>query len=165
MATPNYELRSFLNLCGRLDFDPVILTYHRDRMICHNVYRRSLLILCFVEKLNKSGQPIWCRRKIGSIDQSDNKRLIDIEVAGQSLPLFHQRILVLSSPGRKIATIDGSLWFGGYPNGAREYYVDIFQGLTGNSVLVEDFTLAPKKHAFFRRLLSLPSALPRQTWV
>jgi hypothetical protein len=148
IATPNYELRSFLRTCRRLNFDPVILTYHRDRMSCHNSFKRALIAPAFIEKINRRGQPVWRKRAILNVEELDRKRLCEIEVNGRPLPEFHDLFLRAALQNTHFRIVEGSDWFGNYPNGARDYYTDLFLGLRGNFVLVEDFDTEDGMHFF-----------------
>lgn len=153
VATPNYELRSFLKTCRRMNFEPVILTYHHDRMSCHNVFERALVAPAFVEKINRLGEPVWRRRSIENIEAVDKIPLCDIEVAGKTLPNLHALLLSAVLPGAAFRIVEGSSWFGNYPRGARDYYVDLFLGLSGPTVLFEDFVSDAEDAQFFKDIV------------
>lgn len=149
VATPNYELRRFLRVCRRQGFDPVILRYHADKMSCHNLFKRSLIHPMFVKGVGKGGKPYFIKRPLLRIDAVDNHPMTEITLAGRSMPEFHDNLLRDALEGLDIRTIDGSDWFGSYSRGARDYYIEIFLGLTAGLFLFEDFITDFKEQRFF----------------
>jgi hypothetical protein len=172
VATPNYELRHFLRGCRRHGFEPVILRYHADRMSCHNQFKRSLVHPMFVKGLGRNGSPYFVKRPLLRIDAVDNTPLREIGLAGTDLPDFHDRLLREVLPEMTVRTVEASGWFGQYARGARDYYVDLFCGLTNGLVLFEDFISDGQEARFFadivrpafdeacRRLGHSPSVVP-----
>lgn len=149
VATPNYELRRFLRLCSRSGFTPVVLQFHADRMSCHNSYKRNLIAPIFVDGIGRNGLPFFKRSKLKSLEKVDNLRLSDIEIAGRELPKFHADLLLAALPNQPFLSIEASAWFGTYRGGAREYYVDLFQALIGDVLLLEDFVADGEEKRFF----------------
>ena len=139
VATPNYEFRHFLRLCIRHGYSPVILEYHNDRMSCKNPYKRSLVAPIFVERVNRNGGPIFRRQQLTNVERIEQLRLSQVTVAGLRLHDFHGLLLKIALPGDSFRSIEASEILGRYPNGARDYYVDVFSALTGDLMLVEDF--------------------------
>jgi hypothetical protein len=153
VATPNYELRRFLRVCRRQGFEPVILRYHADKMSCHNQFKRSLVHPMFVKGVGKGGKPYFVKRHLLRIDTVDNLPMREIRISGKSLPDFHDCLLREALAGVDVRTIEGSDWFGKYQRGARDYYVDIFTGLTDGSVLFEDFISDSEEARFFSEVV------------
>jgi hypothetical protein len=96
-------------------------------MSCHNPYKRSLVAPMFVEGIGKRGQPFFRRQVLVNVEKVDNQRLMDVSVAGLPLTAFHGEILKLALPSDKIELVNGCDWFGRYPNGAIDYYVDLWK--------------------------------------
>ena len=85
VATPNYELRSFLRASRRLGLRPVILTYHQDRMSHRNLFKRSLVAPMFIEGTNRLSQPIWRRRPVINVETVEKVRLAEIVMGDTQL--------------------------------------------------------------------------------
>lgn len=153
IATPNYELRRFLRLCARSGHDPVILQYHSDRMSCHNPFKRSLVAPMFLEGISRNGQPFFRRQHLVNVETVEQLRLCDVTVAGRALPELHAALLRLALPDHSFQTVDGSRILGGYPRGAKDYYVDLFAALTGDLMLYEDFVTDTTEAAFFQQIV------------
>lgn len=153
IATPNYELRRFLRLCARSDYAPVILQYHADRMSCHNTFKRSLVAPMFLEGVSRTGQPFFRRQVLTNVEKVDRLQLAKVSVSGRPLPSIHTDLLRLALPDERMELVEGSHWFGQYPAGAQDYYVDLFAALTGNLILFEDFVTSGEDGPFFERVV------------
>lgn len=153
IATPNYELRSFLRQCRRLGFDPVILEWHEDRMSCHNSFKRALVAPVFVEGVNRRGQPLWRRRPMTQLETVEKLRLNEVCVGDWDLPSLHRTLLRRALPDEQFTVVEGSDWFARYPGGAREWYRDLFLALTAGVVLFEVFVTDPKEADFFSQVV------------
>ena len=153
IATPNYELRQFLRLCARSGYAPVILQYLADRMSCHNTFKRSLVAPMFLEGVSRNGQPFFRRRVLANVEKVDRLRLAEVMVSGRTLPGIHTDLLRLALPYEKMTLVEGSHWFGQYPAGARDYYVDLFAALSGDLMLLEDFITDDEEAGFFDRVV------------
>ena len=149
IATPNYELRRFLRICARSGFVPVVLQYPTDQMSCHNRFKRSLVAPMFLEGFSRNGQPFFRRQVLRNVEQVDRLRLLDVSISGRRSPDIHADLLRLALPNEEMELVDGSSWFDLYPNGAKDYYVDLFVGLTANRMLFEDFITDNADARFF----------------
>jgi hypothetical protein len=108
----------------------------------------------FVEGIGKRGQPFFRRQVLVNVEKVENQRLMDVEIAGQLLPEIHGALLRLALPFEQMKLVDGSGWFGQYPNGAKDYYVDLFSSLTGDLMLVEDFVTDFAEAHFYANVVS-----------
>ena len=61
----------------------------------------------------------------------------------------HADLLLAALPNQPFLSIEASAWFGTYRGGAREYYVDLFQALIGDVLLLEDFVIDGEEKRFF----------------
>jgi len=93
----------------------------------------------FVEGIGKHGRPYFRRQVLVNVEKVDNHLLLDVEVEGRRLTDIHAGLLNLALPNERMELVEGSSWFGRYPSGAKDYYVDLFSALTGDLMLVEDF--------------------------
>jgi hypothetical protein len=62
-----------------------------------------------------------------------------VAVQGRILPNFHHELLQRAIKDEPFESIEASSVLSLYPNGARDYYVDLFSALTGPLALFEDF--------------------------
>ena len=153
VATPNYELRSFLRTSRRLGLKPVVLTYHQDRMTLRNNFKRSLVAPIFVEGINRFTQPIWRRRQIINVETIEKFRLSDLHIDDVRLPDFHRALIRRAIPDEKVTIVEGSDWLSSYSCGPRDYYLDILLGLTGGTVLFETFLTDKEEARFFHSVV------------
>ena len=77
----------------------------------------------------------------------------EVKLGDWPLPLLHQSLLHLVLPDQQIDVVDGSDWFARFPGGPREYYLNIFIGLTGGTVLFEQFDTNKEEAEFFARIV------------
>ena len=153
IATPNYELRQFLRLCRRRGFAPIILSYHRDRMSCQNPSKRALVAPMFINSVNRHGQPVFRRERLINVETVEKLRLSEIRIGNHDLPAFHAALMRLAIPAEPFTLVEASSWLGSYPQGAKDYYVELFLGLTDGVMLLEDFITDPKEADFFDRIV------------
>ena len=153
VATPNYELRSFLRACRRRGLYPVIQTYHNDRVTHRNPFKRSLVTPMFIEGINRLAEPIWRGRQIINVETVEKHRLRDVMVDEWSLPDLHLALLRQALPDEHYEVVDGSEWFAHFANGARDYYLEIFLALTGGTVLFETFVTSGEEGLFYNRVV------------
>jgi hypothetical protein len=153
IATPNYELRRFLRRCARSGYAAVILQYYADRMSCHNTFKRNLVTPAFLEGFSRNGQPIFRRHTLANVEAVDQLKLADVLISGRTLPSIHADLLSLALPAERMELVEGSHWFGMYPSGARDYYVDLFSALSGDLLLFEDFLTNKEESVFFDRVV------------
>jgi hypothetical protein len=118
-------------------------------MSCHNPFKRSLVTPVFLEGFGKNGQPFFRRQILENVEKVDRQRLVDVSVSGRSLLDIHADLLRMAIPDEDMQLVDGSSWFGRYPSGAKDYYVDLFAALTGDLMLFEDFISDAAESRFF----------------
>ena len=153
IASPNYELRHFLRLCRRFRLEPVVMTIQSDRLSCKNEFKRSLVAPMFIEGINRKGSAIFRRHKITDIPKAEGKSFGSIRIHDLPLPVFHGRLIDAALPSESFRLIDGSVWFGSFPGGAKDFYVDLFLELSQVAIFVEDFVADEHEAEFFRRVV------------
>lgn len=148
VATPNYELRSFLRSARRLGLKPVVVTYPEDTMCSRNAFKRALVAPLFIEGVNRLGQPIWRKRQMVNVQSVENVPFGDIWIGNRELPALHHELLQIALPDTEFSVIDGSDWRA-KQGGSYDCYLNICASLDDKITLFEDFMTNEAETKFF----------------
>lgn len=152
VASPNYELLSFVRKARRHGFEPVVVEHSTDRFSVHNPSKRALATLPVVVGLDCRGRAILRRHKLVEHNSADCRPLDAILLpSGESLTGFHRRrlgeLLGPAAPRR----VELRELVPRAADGAAAYYHDVFRLLSGRVVLFEDFVTDAQTARFFDR--------------
>jgi hypothetical protein len=154
VATPNYELRSFLRASRRHGLEPIVLTFSSDRMSNRNAFKRTLVAPMFVEGINRSGQPIWRRRRVLNVDELTALRISEIKFGKIKLPGFHMELLEMALPNEEVKVLDISEWIEEFHISPEQYYLSIFLSLTDGTTLFENFVTDSEEGRFAEKVIN-----------
>lgn len=154
VATPNYELISFVRRARRHGFEPVVVEHALDRFSVHNAAKRALVTLPVVVGLDCRGRAILRRQNLVEHNSADGRPLGGIVLrTGESLTGFHRRklheVMGRAAPRRvELGDLVASA-----ADGAAAYYGDVFRLLGGRVALFEDFVTDAQTARFFERIV------------
>jgi hypothetical protein len=157
LATPNYELRRFINLVdGMEDFTPVFFEYSKDKFTDNNEWKYHLAKLFFYNGKGKKGGEKTTQTNIIDFNSSRGKKIGDISTLwGQSLVDFHHELfnIAYEGKGKEIIFLDASDWFAKSGGNARDYYENFLTIFVSNGILFENFMLDKKEYTFTKEII------------
>lgn len=154
IATPSFEVCSFIRKARRLGLEPVILEHVNDNFSVHNSYKRSLAVMPIVIGKNCHNQVVWRRQRLAELNSLEGRRLNSIKLAsGESLVSYHHRKLYETFGARTPRLLDLKDIVPSVVFGAQAYYYDVLDLLYGNVVLFEDFVVDNQTADFFKRIV------------
>lgn len=154
IATPSFEVWSFVRKARRFGLEPVILEHVNDRFSVHNSYKRSLAVMPIALGKNCYNEIVWRRQKLAKLDSLEGCKLKSIKLAsGESLVSYHHRKLYGAFGARAPRLVDLKEIVPSVAFGAQGYYHDLLNLLHGNVVLFEDFVVDPQTADFFTRVV------------
>jgi hypothetical protein len=180
LASPTYETLEFLHLEERLNVEPLILEYLKDKFVgANNSYKHALGKMPIHSGMNKHGKDIIRYRTVIDFVQADGKPLLEIPTfTGEPLVVMHHRILgSLTGLDARVHCLDGSDWFADAHAHGRHFYEDVFALCVRDAILFENFhttehertlvseVVAPAYHETVRRFGVPPlivRLIPRQ---
>ncbi len=157
VATPNYEIKLFLERTYDKHISPVIFEYCDDKFISANQLKRALGVMKFQDVLSEK----FIRKKRNVIDfhHSDGKKFRDIKTNwGESFVDFHHSLLQRIYPNCSSFIFDGSSWFTANGKNAKEYYCHYLGLFIQNAFLFENFILEGREYDFVKKTV-LPAFL------
>ncbi len=154
IATPSFEVCSFIRKARRFGLEPVILEHVNDSFSVHNSYKRSLAVMPIALGKNCHNEIVWRRQKLAKLDRLEGRKLNSIKLAsGESLVSYHHRKLYGAFGTRTPRLVDLKEIVPSVAFGAQGYYHDLFNLLHGNVVLFEDFVVDSQTANFFTRIV------------
>lgn len=150
IATPSFEMFSFIRKSRRLGLEPVVIQHRHDNFSVHNSYKRSLAIMPIALGKNRHKEIVWRRQKLLLLDDIESQKLNSIILpSGESLVGYHNRHLYGAFGSYAPRIVDLSEIIPSAQCGAKVYYRDLLCLLTGNVVLFEDFVVDGQTSLFF----------------
>lgn len=159
IASPNMELIHFFDLAESAALPPLVLEYTEDRFTPKNQEKYFLGKLFFYGgRGRKGGQKLSACRVI-DFNGAHGKKLSQIQTRkGESLPLFHHRILSHILPGAEKSVVDMSSWVLANGKTASTFYARYLSFFICHGILFENFILQYEEEAFTREVV-LPAIL------
>ena len=151
IITPDGELDTFIPKAERTGLAPLCLEYTDDLFSSRNFTKCSLAKPAVQTGINRHGQTIAVRRKIIDMKAAENQPLSNLATLwGESLVVFHHRLLERVVPQMRAGTLDLSSWLGRRGADTRQRYEAVLSLATTHLVLVEDFDLLEQETAFLQ---------------
>ncbi len=143
VATPNYEIRRFIQLADGGGLKPLILEYHQDKFVSSNEFKYFLLRLAFYCGEGKKGGKKILYKMIADFNTAGGKRLCDVECAGgKSLIDVHHALFSDAYEGASDSMLfDASDWFHSHGPSASEYYKRFLALFITHGIIYENFML------------------------
>jgi hypothetical protein len=154
-ATPNYELRRFMDLAATMPkIRPLLWEYQKDKFISHNEYKHSLGKLRFYEGTGKKGGLKIERKTIIDFNYSNGKKMHEIKtIWGANLTDFHHTLF--KETYHELPNdyfYDGSSWFNKHGKKAKSYYDSFMFLFLQNGILFESFLMNDLELPFTREV-------------
>lgn len=152
IATPNYEIRRFLQIIDSVeDLEPLFGEYRDDIFLSINDYKKSWgKITYHTEKKEHT--------KVIDFVQSEGKKISEVRTKnGISLVDFHHKLFE-KSPFKLDENnfLDISNWISKHGNTARNYYRPVIMWFLKDAILFENFVLKDEKEKNFTKNIFLP---------
>ncbi len=161
IATPNYEIRRFINIADALeDFQPIILEYLDDKFNNRNDWKYSLGKLSLYKKNNKKGEPIFENNVIIDFNTSNNKPISEVRtIEGKLLvDVHHDLFFKTFSFLNKDNVLDLSKWLKSNGHSASHYYKSFLMFFLQNGILLENFLCSGIERKFTQEVI-LPTII------
>ncbi len=156
LCTPNHELRHFLEVCAKINIEPMILEYRDDKFTSHNPLKYSLGKMKFTDITSSKNIQ---SAKVIEFNGSDGQKIKQVAtIWGESLIDFHHKLLELYFPGFSRHLFDCSDWFHRAGDSAKKYYSKYTALFLRNGILFENFILHGEELNFVREIF-LPAFL------
>lgn len=159
IATPNYEIRSFIDIAKMADLKPLILEYTSDVFFSMNKWKYSLAKLAFYKGTDKNKRIQIEYKNIIDFNISNGKPLSEIKTYwGQSLVDFHHEFFLKYFADYKDDVFDLSDWLKENGKCSKEYYKLFLSLFLKNGILFENFVLEGQELAFTKNVI-LPALI------
>jgi hypothetical protein len=159
IATPNFDVRWFLNTINDYNLKPFFYEFHSDKFTSKNYFKHSLCqLLIHKNKNTKNGDYIEEKITIVDFNKYDGKLLNEIKtLGGESLIDFHRKLFsVYDYKIEDFIFYDGSSWLkrnGGFANNFYEKDLLLY---VCHGILFENF-LSTEEDGDFTKKIFLPS--------
>ena len=154
VATPNYDVRSFVSISLDNKLNPIFFEYTDDKFIADNEFKHSLGQLRIHSRADKTGN--FIEEKINIIDFNINngKKLKEIKTLnGESLLDFHKKLFEVYKIDNNIHFIDGSEWVKRNGIKANLYYPNVLLLFVCHGILFENFMLNGSEGEFSKKVV------------
>jgi hypothetical protein len=159
IATPNYEIRSFIDIAKMAGLRPLILEYTSDIFFSMNKWKYSLAKLAFYKGTDKNKRIQIEYKNIIDFNVSNGKPLSDIKTYwGQSLVDFHHEFFLKHFTKHKDDVFDLSDWLKKNGKCSKEYYKVFLSLFLKNAILFENFVLDGQELMFTKNVI-LPALM------
>jgi len=152
IATPNFDVRFFLNLVNEEKLKPLFWEFYDDKFTSNNPFKYSLGKLIIFEKIKSK----IIKRRINIIDfnKYDGKKLRDIKtIWGESLINFHKRLFNFYGYNtKKLLFYDGSYWLNKHGKEASSFYEKDLLLYVYHGILFENYILNGKEGEFTKNI-------------
>lgn len=142
VATPNFEIRWFIELTKDNGLKTNFFEYHSDKFTSNNYYKHSLGQLKIHEdKCNKKGENIEERFTIIDFNKFNGKQFKNISTLwGEPLISFHKTLFDFYGYNKDFFSFyDASEWFKENGPKAISYYTNFILLFISNGILFENF--------------------------
>ena len=150
VASPNFEIKYFFELCEIIELEPLILEYP-GKFVNMNPDKYHLGKMCFAKNRNYH----FVSEKYNAIDfnATEGKLFTDINtVEGEPIINFHHRLFKSVYPEKSESIHDFSEWFDKTKNKYEMYYFVFFSLFITNGILFENYFSQDKsEYDFFCR--------------
>lgn len=153
LATPNYEVRRFLNIVRLVDsLPPLFWEYYNDKFTSNNEWKRSLGKLFFFGGVGKMGGSKIENINVIEFNKYVGKKISEVRTLwNQSLVEFHHKLFDETCKSFiNNEFYDASDWFSKNGEVAKNYYVPFMSLFVQNAILFENFILDVKERTFTR---------------
>jgi hypothetical protein len=157
VATPNLELRYFIELAKDLNLEPLILEYD-GKLVGANMEKYCLCKLLFLDEVNKNNH-ILEAKKIVDIAKYEGQMFSKVKTLwGESVHDFHHKLLLNEYPnsGEKMF-VDITKWFNTARTASDYYYFQYLSLFICNAVLFENFLFDDGSEVSFLKEKIYPS--------
>lgn len=156
VATPNYEIRWFIDLTKSHNLNTVFFEYHSDKFTSNNFYKHSLgQLRIHKDKHNKNGENIEEKITIVDFNKYNGKQLKDVlTIWGESLIDFHKKLF--DAYGYKkddLCFHEASEWFKENGPKAIDYYTNFILLFICHGMLFENFLFGGSEGGFTEDIL------------
>jgi hypothetical protein len=155
LATPNYEVRRFLDISSAAELKPVFFEYYNDKFTDNNLWKYHLGKICiFLGRGKRNGEKI-SRYNVIDFNIYKGKKISEVMTCwGQSLVDFHHELFEIAYKEKPVSVdfFDASDWFmrsGGNANG---YYKNFLSLFIKHSILFENFGLDDSEILFTKEV-------------
>lgn len=156
IATPNYEIRRFINLIDAIDeLDPLFGEYRDDVFFSLNEQKKYWGKIMYFE----SPDIMKSHTKIIDFKLAEGKKISEIKtLGGQLLIDFHHNLFNETFiPIKKEVFLNISSWLNDHGKKAKNYYKPILFWFLQHAVLFENFVLTDEKELQFVKNIFLPA--------
>ena len=156
VATPNYEIRWFIELTKDYNLRTNFFEYHSDKFTSNNSYKHSLgQLIIHKDKKNKKGENIEEKITIVDFAKYDGKKLKDVSTLwGESMINFHKRLFdVVCSNNSNFKFYESSSWLKLGGNRAVDYYTNFILLFICHGILFENFLFCGGEGEFTQKIL------------
>ena len=156
VATPNYEMRSFIDICSIFELNPIFFEYGDDKFTSNNSYKHSLGQLRLHKNIpNKNGENIEEKVTIVDFNKYNGKKLKEVSTQNnQSLINFHHKLFNhYNYHFNDNIFFEASDWFKKNGGKAIDYYTNFLLLFIYHGVLFENFLLGENEGEFTKNVL------------
>lgn len=159
VATPNYEIRWFIELTRDHNLKTNFFEYYSDKFTSNNCYKHSLgQLIIHKDKKNKKGENIEEKITIIDFAKYDGKKLKEVlTLWGEPMINFHKRLFnVVFLDNKNFNFYEASDWLKLGGNKAIDYYTNFILLFICHGILFENFLFCGDEGDFTKKIL-LPS--------
>lgn len=157
IATPNFELRNFIDHTKTIGLDPIILEYP-GKLVAKNPDKYHLCMMYFHNNFPQQVIPTFSKMKIADISAYEGKLLGSVETNNQiNIQEFHHAILLDEFPSLKDSLFDFNEWFNQTRNLTDYYYLYYLMLFLCNGILFDNFFFNDTEESKFIAHKFLPS--------
>lgn len=155
IPTPNYEVRSFLDIANIFELNPIFFEYDLDKFTSNNSYKHSLgQLILHKDYYNKKGEILEEKITIVDFPVYDGKKLSEVNTLwGQDLIDFHKKLFDIYNINiNEINVYNVSEWIKNNGGNADGYYYKLLLLFIKNGILFENFLLSEPDLTFTRNV-------------
>lgn len=155
IATPNFDVKWFLNIIKGHELKPLFYEYYSDKFTTNNCFKHSLGQLVINDnKRDKNGVNIEEKITIVDFNKYSGKKLKEVKTLwGESLIDFHKKLFSLYRYNIKdFIFYDGSIWLEKHGKIASKFYEKDLLLYIYHGVLFENFLLSGKDGEFTKKI-------------
>jgi hypothetical protein len=156
VATPNYEIRWFIELTKDYNLKTNFFEYHNDKFTSNNSYKHSLgQLIIHKDKKNKKGENIEEKISIVDFNKYNGKKLSEVmTLQGESLINFHKKFFSIYNYNLNDSNFyDASQWFKDNGPVAINYYTNFILLFICHGILFENFLFCGDEGDFTKKIL------------
>lgn len=155
VATPNFEIRWFIELTKDHGLQTVFFEYYDDKFTSNNFYKHSLGQLRIHEnKRNKIGENIEEKITIVDFNKYNGKKIRDVlTLWNEPLVDFHKKLFSVYDSDPHYKFFDASRWFKENGEIAINYYTNLLLLFVCHGIIFENFLFNGDECEFTKNVL------------